>query len=92
MTVAVSDTLPHRLSGNHCLKAHRRYKSERDQLTAELETEEMSMAQQDQIMMWAAEINQGITDGDVSFEAKRALAKTSATTNTIIWKNTRLAS
>jgi DNA invertase Pin-like site-specific DNA recombinase len=68
-------------------KAHQRYNAERDQLAAELDSEELSEAQQDQIMAWAAEINQGIEDGDVSFEAKRALVDRLRVTAKIEYQN-----
>ncbi len=67
--------------------AYKRYKAERDQLTAELEADDMNEAQQDQVMALAAEINQGIADDDVSFEAQRALVERLHVTAQVEYQN-----
>lgn len=46
---------------------------EYSELSVRLDQVEMTHEKQAQILNWAAEINQGIDDGDVSFEAKRVL-------------------
>jgi len=52
---------------------HQRYTTERERLTAELESETMGEVEQKQIMAWAAEIREGIADDLVDFETKRQL-------------------
>lgn len=58
------------LAASKRLKA---YRAERDEINANLALVVMSDERRGQIMGWAAEINQGIDDGDVSFAVKRQL-------------------
>jgi site-specific DNA recombinase len=50
--------------------AHKRYRQERDRLTAEIAQEDVTVEVQDQIMAWAAEIREGLAAGDVDFDSK----------------------
>jgi site-specific DNA recombinase len=49
------------------------YRKERDEINANLAIVVMSDERRAQIMGWAAELNQGIDEGDVSFTVKRRL-------------------
>jgi len=49
--------------------------AERDVLAAELAQADFGAEQQEEVMKAAAEIREGIADGDVSFEAKRQLVR-----------------
>ena len=53
--------------------AHKRYKAERDRITAELAAVEMRKADIQQILAWAADIRTAIEGDAISFHAKRLI-------------------
>lgn len=63
------------------------YRAERDEINANLANVVMTDERRALILEWAAEINQGINDGDVSFEVKRQLLNWLEMTAKIEYRN-----